>query len=99
MNRTILLITSFLIGAISAFAQAAFNTPGAGNPVIPGYFADPTIKKFGDTYYMYATTDGSGAGWCQSRGQHTHQRWGLYWGRLRHRQGTGPTATGYGHPM
>ena len=62
MNRTILLITSFLIGAISALAQAAFNTPGAGNPVIPGYFADPTIKKFGDTYYMYATTDGSGAG-------------------------------------
>lgn len=62
MNRTILLITSFLIGVVSAFAQAAFNTPGAGNPVIPGYFADPTIKKFGDTYYMYATTDGSGAG-------------------------------------
>ena len=28
---------------------------------IPGYFADPTVKKFGDTYYMYATTDGSGA--------------------------------------
>lgn len=62
MNRTILLITSFLIGIVSAFAQSAFNTPGAGNPVIPGYFADPTIKKFGDTYYMYATTDGSGAG-------------------------------------
>ena len=56
MNRTILLITSFLIGVVSAFAQAAFNAPGTGNPVIPGYFADPTIKKFGDTYYMYATT-------------------------------------------
>ena len=49
MNRTILLITSFLIGVVSAFAQAAFNAPGTGNPVIPGYFADPTIKKFGDT--------------------------------------------------
>lgn len=32
------------------------------NPFIPGYFADPTVKKFGDTYYVYATTDGSGAG-------------------------------------
>ena len=52
MNRTILLITSFLIGVVSAFAQAAFNAPGTGNPVIPGYFAGPTIKKFGDTYYM-----------------------------------------------
>lgn len=39
-----------------------YNAPGALNPVLPGYFADPTIKKFGDTYYIYATTDGSGAG-------------------------------------
>ena len=29
-----------------------------GNPLLPGYFADPTVKKFGDTYYIYATTDG-----------------------------------------
>lgn len=43
-------------------AQTAYNTPGAGNPILPGYFADPTVKKFGDTYYIYATTDGSGAG-------------------------------------
>ena len=28
-----------------------------GNPILPGYFADPTIKKFGDVYYIYATTD------------------------------------------
>ncbi|WDF53691.1 family 43 glycosylhydrolase [Mucilaginibacter sp. KACC 22063] len=27
------------------------------NPLLPGYFADPTIKKFGDIYYIYATTD------------------------------------------
>lgn len=30
----------------------------SGNPLLPGYFADPTIKKFGDMYYIYATTDG-----------------------------------------
>lgn len=40
-----------------------WNTPGTGNPFIPGYFADPTIKKFGDTYYLYATTDGNGNGY------------------------------------
>lgn len=40
-----------------------WNTPGAGNPILPGYFADPTIKKFGDTYYIYATTDGTGNGY------------------------------------
>ncbi|RQO77876.1 glycoside hydrolase [Pedobacter sp. KBW01] len=27
------------------------------NPLLPGYFADPTIKKFGDIYYIYSTTD------------------------------------------
>ena len=30
---------------------------GVSQPVLPGYFADPTIKKFGDLYYIYATTD------------------------------------------
>lgn len=43
--------------------SVAWNTPGAGNPLLPGYFADPTIKKFGDTYYIYATTDGTGNGY------------------------------------
>ncbi|MCF0201976.1 MAG: family 43 glycosylhydrolase [Bacteroidaceae bacterium] len=41
---------------------SAMHAQGNGNPILPGYFADPTIKKFGDTYYIYATTDGSGAG-------------------------------------
>ena len=49
MNRIILLITSLLIGVVTAFAQTNFNAPGAGNPVIPGYFADPTIKRCGAT--------------------------------------------------
>ena len=30
----------------------------ASNPILPGYFADPTVKKFGDTYYIYSTGDG-----------------------------------------
>lgn len=42
---------------------SAWNTPGNFNPIIPGYFADPTIRKFGDTYYIYATTDGTGNGY------------------------------------
>lgn len=28
------------------------------NPLLPGYYADPSIKKIGDTYYLYVTTDG-----------------------------------------
>ena len=62
MNRIYLVTAFLLLGAVSGFARKKHDAPGTGNPVIPGYFADPTIKKFGDTYYMYATTDGSGAG-------------------------------------
>jgi beta-xylosidase len=32
------------------------------SPVLPGLYADPNIVRFGDTYYIYATTDGF-AGW------------------------------------
>lgn len=39
-----------------------WNSPQAGNPLLPGYFADPTARKFGDTYYIYATTDGTAGG-------------------------------------
>ena len=27
------------------------------NPIIDGYFADPSIVKHGDNYYIYATID------------------------------------------
>ena len=40
---------------------AAWDAIGNFNPVVPGYFADPTLKKFGDTYYLYTSTDGIGA--------------------------------------
>jgi xylan 1,4-beta-xylosidase len=39
-------------------ADTIYYASGNNNPLVPGYFADPTIKKFGDTYYIYATTDG-----------------------------------------
>ncbi|SDD71047.1 F5/8 type C domain-containing protein [Mucilaginibacter pineti] len=49
--------------ALAALAQTqSAITPGNGNPLIPGYFADPTVRKFGDTFYIYATTDGNGGG-------------------------------------
>src|SRR6478609_6132216 len=33
-----------------------------GSPVLAGKYADPNIAQFGDTFYLYATTDGT-AGW------------------------------------
>ncbi|WP_402461516.1 family 43 glycosylhydrolase, partial [Isoptericola aurantiacus] len=32
------------------------------SPVLPGYYADPNIAQFGDTFYLYATSDGY-SGW------------------------------------
>ncbi|WP_308993307.1 family 43 glycosylhydrolase [Mariniflexile litorale] len=48
-----------LIVTLNIFAQkkANSNAPKTGNPILPGYYADPTIKKFGNIYYIYATTD------------------------------------------
>lgn len=40
------------------FAQEKQIAAGNGNPLLPGYFADPTIRKFGDTWYIYSTADG-----------------------------------------
>jgi hypothetical protein len=51
-----------LCGAGETDADTAYDTPGNFNPIAPGYFADPTIKQFGDTFYLYATTDGNGGG-------------------------------------
>jgi len=47
---------------LPARAGTAWNSPKAGNPVLPGYFADPCCRKFGDTYYIYVTPDGWGVG-------------------------------------
>lgn len=33
-----------------------------GNPVLDGFYADPNIAYFNDTFYIYPTTDG-GSGW------------------------------------
>lgn len=56
----------FLLPAVTVSlgltADTAFDAPGNANPLVPGYFADPTIESFGDTFYLYATTDGNGGG-------------------------------------
>lgn len=67
--KKIVIILLGVVGAMLAQAQdtCRWNTPKAGNPILPGYFADPTIRKFGDTYYIYATTDGCGAGFGPSQ--------------------------------
>ena len=53
--------TSVMDVPVQDFATSetlALDASGNGNPIVPGYFADPSIVKFGDIYYIYATTDG-----------------------------------------
>src|ERR1035437_3903275 len=60
MNKFKIFALSLLLGGMcnSVSSQIMPGSHGTGNPLLPGYFADPTVKKFGDTYYIYATTDG-----------------------------------------
>ena len=64
MNRLLCstFTAAFLCCASLAPAADSLDAPGNFNPIVPGYFADPTIKQFGDTFYLYATTDGNGGG-------------------------------------
>ncbi|MCU4162370.1 family 43 glycosylhydrolase [Carboxylicivirga caseinilyticus] len=53
-----ILVLLIVLFSVVGKAQSPHMLPGNGNPLLPGYFADPTIKKFNDTYYIYATSDG-----------------------------------------
>ncbi|MDQ0677618.1 beta-xylosidase [Arthrobacter pascens] len=41
-----------------ATAEWTFSALEMKSPVLPGYTADPNIVVYGDTYYIYPTTDG-----------------------------------------
>ncbi|USN99473.1 MAG: family 43 glycosylhydrolase [Phycisphaeraceae bacterium] len=58
------LATPMLAGALAPARTSDDDKPGdsplrhAIGPVLPGLFADPHISRFGDSYYIYPTTDG-----------------------------------------
>jgi xylan 1,4-beta-xylosidase len=61
MKKNVVHLTALLLTIAfspSLKADTTYTAAGNCNPLVPGYFADPTIQKFGDTYYLYATTDG-----------------------------------------
>lgn len=37
--------------------DSSYNAPKNANPIIPGYYADPTIIEDNGTFYIYATSD------------------------------------------
>lgn len=57
ISAVIILIIFITVTSGSLFAQDNdYHAPGNGNPVIPGFFADPSLVKFDSLYYIYATT-------------------------------------------
>lgn len=60
-HGTVLPITAAELASLNA-GTANTSSPTAptagGSPVLKGYFADPNIAVFNQTYYIYATTDG-----------------------------------------
>jgi len=51
-------VTYTVTGRDGATRRWTVKAVEMGSPVLPGFNADPNITVFGDTYYIYATTDG-----------------------------------------
>jgi hypothetical protein len=47
-----LLSIAFLLAAVTSFAQ---QKQKSGNPVFPGWYADPEVAAFGKEYWIYPT--------------------------------------------
>jgi beta-xylosidase len=55
-KKLALVVAAGLLAAADAPAPR-WESPGDGNPLIPGYFADPSIVRDGGKWYLYATID------------------------------------------
>ncbi|WP_461631430.1 family 43 glycosylhydrolase [Labilibaculum euxinus] len=58
MEKFICIVLLILFAFCAKGQKANRDLTIENNPLLPGYFADPTIKKFGEIFYLYSTTDG-----------------------------------------
>lgn len=69
--KTISKFTTPILAAVSTLVAADLpgQAPHSGNPILPGYYADPSIVQNGGKYFIYATLDpwgGDTLGRCSS---------------------------------
>jgi hypothetical protein len=59
MKLRSLLFASVLatLSLAAAHADDRWDAPGAANPILPGYFADPSLVQHEGKFYLYATID------------------------------------------
>src|SRR5216683_1513283 len=55
MNKIIIFFYTVLFISLSSFAQIKSIPPKSGNPVFPGWYADPEAAIFNNTYWVYPT--------------------------------------------
>ena len=53
MRRALAIVGLVVAGAVAGRA----GPPAAGNPVLPGYYADPSLVQHEGTFFLYATLD------------------------------------------
>ncbi|MEJ6980574.1 family 43 glycosylhydrolase [Pedobacter sp. P351] len=65
MKKKEFVFLALLISVLVCGAQSKTDTLKAPKAVLPGAYADPHIAVFGDTFYIYPTTDGT-VGWAST---------------------------------
>lgn len=57
-TRSVLMVLALMLAAGAArAAEESGRQPHAGNPVLPGYYADPSVVQHDGKVYVYATLD------------------------------------------
>ena len=54
MHRSLLSTIAVAVASALVFSHAQAQAPA---PALDGFTADPAIRVFGDTYYLYPTSD------------------------------------------
>ena len=58
MRKTLVPLLALLLAASSAAAALLpGQAPSSGNPILPGYYADPSVVTYEGKHYIYATLD------------------------------------------
>ncbi|MFW6227198.1 MAG: family 43 glycosylhydrolase, partial [Bacteroidota bacterium] len=56
MYKLIIILVFFLPVFSSLSQDVSWDSSQAGNPIVPGHFADPSLVEMDGKYYIYATT-------------------------------------------
>jgi beta-xylosidase len=57
MKTAIFMLVARLLVTATLAAEEPGREPHAGNPILPGYYADPSLVQFDGKFYIYATLD------------------------------------------